>query len=211
MTHSLTLFYTPTSCGAASFISAFKAGLINSKINAVQVDIRSKKVLTGVNAGDDYFKYNPKGNVPCLVLENGVGLNENVAVLSYIAELGKDLDGGDRFVLLNYLSLIATEIHKGIYSPLFTLKSEDAKLDVIAKSKRMMTFIDNELQGGRLYLIGDHFTVADAYLYIVLSWSKFVGLDLLQYPNLTNFYQHNAEVEFIKEAHQAMAEATPKL
>jgi glutathione S-transferase len=206
-----TLYYTPTSCGAASFIVAHKTGLLGTKISAAQVDIGSKKILTGPNAGDDYLKYNPKGNVPTLI-DNGLVLNENVATLTYLADLAGDLAPAngtkERYVLLNYLSLIATEIHKGIFGPLFTLKG-DAKAAAIANSKAKMTYLDNELKGKK-YLVGDKFTVADSYLYIVLSWSKYLQFDLSPYPNLEKYVEGISGLDFVKAAGKAMADMAPK-
>jgi len=73
------LYYTSTSCGAASFIAAFAAGV---NLETEQVDIGTHKT----NSGKDYYAINPKGNVPALVLEDGTVLNENAAVLQYIAD-----------------------------------------------------------------------------------------------------------------------------
>jgi hypothetical protein len=74
------LYYTATSCGAASFIAAFTAGV---KLETEQVDLKSHKTVSGV----DYYTINPKGNVPALILDDGTILNENPAVLLYIADL----------------------------------------------------------------------------------------------------------------------------
>jgi glutathione S-transferase len=73
------LYYTPTSCGAASFIAAFAAGV---NLETEQVDLRSHQTTSG----KDYYAINPKGNVPGLVLEDGTVLNEGAAVLQYIAD-----------------------------------------------------------------------------------------------------------------------------
>ena len=74
------LFYTPTSCGAASFITAFAGKLPG--IQTEQVDLSTHKTASGA----DFYEINPKGNVPALVLDNGTLLNENVAVLQYLAD-----------------------------------------------------------------------------------------------------------------------------
>ncbi|KAJ3371782.1 hypothetical protein HDU84_001252, partial [Entophlyctis sp. JEL0112] len=68
------LQYTPTSCGADKYIAAYIAGILGSKLNAYQADIRAEKVLTGPNAGADFMKINPKGNVPTIVLDDGIVL-----------------------------------------------------------------------------------------------------------------------------------------
>ena len=73
------LYYTPTSCGAASFIAAVAAGLV---IDVEQVDLKTHKTA----AGEDYYAINAKGNVPALVTNDGIVLNEGAAVLQYIAD-----------------------------------------------------------------------------------------------------------------------------
>ncbi len=73
------LFYTATSCGVASFIAAFTANL---NIQTEQVDLQTHLTASGV----DFYTINPKGNVPALVLDDGTVLNENSAVLQYIAD-----------------------------------------------------------------------------------------------------------------------------
>jgi glutathione S-transferase len=75
------LYFTPTSCGAASFIAARKAGLIGSKVHPFIVDIGKHVVASGSEKGQDFYKINPKGNVPCVVLDDGTVLNENAATL----------------------------------------------------------------------------------------------------------------------------------
>jgi glutathione S-transferase len=74
-----TLYYTPTSCGAASFIAAVAAGV---HINVDQIAFATHTT----NSGADFYKINPKGNVPCVVLEDGTVLNEGAAILQYIAD-----------------------------------------------------------------------------------------------------------------------------
>ena len=207
------LYYSPTTCGAANFIAAHKAGLIGTKLNAVEVNIGTHKLVTGPNAGADFFKYNPKGNVPSIGLDNGLVLNENVATLSYIADLaGTELAPAngtkERYAVLNYLSLIATEIHKAIYFPLFSAKDSE-KAALLEKSKAKLTFLDTDIKG-KHYLVGDKFTIADSYLYICLGWSKYVGVDLASYPNLQKYYDHIAGLDFVKAGHKAMADLSPK-
>ena len=73
------LYYTPTSCGAASFIAAFTA---NVKLDCEQVALNTHRTTSGA----DFYKINSKGNVPCVVLDDGTVLNENAAVLQYIAD-----------------------------------------------------------------------------------------------------------------------------
>eukprot|EP00128_Syssomonas_multiformis_P006699 Colp12_sorted_trinity150504_noHs@31032 len=102
------LYYTPTSCGAANFIAAYTAGV---NLETEVVDIRSHTCASG-----DYYKINPKGNVPAIVLADGTVLNENAATLQYIADQAKTVKvapehgTSDRYLLQVALSYISSEL-----------------------------------------------------------------------------------------------------
>jgi len=173
------IYYTPTSCGAASFISAFKAGL---HFDTEEVDLKTHKTASGV----DFYTINPKGNVPTIVLPDGTILNENVATLSYIAD--QNLSAGlapangtvCRYKLNNILSWVATELHPGI-GGLFGAQTDDAKAFVRARGEKALAYLEKSLlQGGKQHLLFDDstVTVADIYAAIVLSWTGYVGVDL---------------------------------
>lgn len=207
------LYYTPTSCGAANFIAAYKAGLIqNGKIEPFEADIRAHVVKTGPKAGQDFYAVNPKGNVPTLVLSSGVILNENAACLQYIADLNPSsklapANGTEeRYVLQNKLSFIGGEIHKA-YGPFFRGPSEEQKVPILANLRAKLTALEKfDLANGRKYIVGDDFTVADSYLHIVLGWSQFLGFDLAkEFPALEAYRQNIANLDFVKEAHAEMA------
>lgn len=208
------LYYTPTSCGAASFISAYRGGILGTKLEANEVDIRAHVVKTGPKKGQSFYDVNYKGNVPSLVLEDGTILNENAAVLQWIADnsdpsakLAPAFGTTDRYVLINKLSIIGTEIHKSVgalFNPTmtpevkeFAAKNARAKLAQIAKQ---------EIPEGTKFYVGDNFTVADAYLYLVLSWTGFLGLSLDDYPSLKNYFEGIKSLPFVQEAHKKMAE-----
>eukprot|EP01035_Chromulina_nebulosa_P005265 gene5265-7141_t len=158
------LYYTATSCGASNFIAAFVAGL---SIDAETVDLYTHKTASGV----DFYTINPKGNVPTLVLDDGTILNENAATLQYIADLapGKVAPVAGtvgRSVLQNALSYISGELH-GAVGPLFnpTISAEvrDYSLKKVADK---LKYINDVLVKDKKFVVGDSFTVADAYLYI---------------------------------------------
>lgn len=211
------LYYTPTSCGAASFISAYKGGILGTKLHASEVDIRAHKILTGPKAGESFYDVNYKGNVPTLVLEDGTVLNENAAVLQWIADnsdpaakLAPANGTTERYVLQAKLSVIGTEVHKAVgalFNPTLTpelkeffLKGAHAKLEQISKQ---------EIPAGTKFYVGDNFTVADAYLYIVLSWSGYLGIDLSKFPSLQAYFDGIKALPFVQEAHKTIAEASP--
>jgi glutathione S-transferase len=178
------LYYTPTSCGAASFISAFKAGL---HIDTEEVDLKTHKTASGV----DFYTINSKGNVPTIVLPDGTVLNENVATLSWIADqhlasgLGAANGTLERYKLLNLLGFVATELHPGV-GGFFGTKNDEQKAFVQPKTDRALAYLEKVgLQNGaRTYLVDDNnLSVVDIYASVVLSWHTYVGIDLKgKYP-----------------------------
>ncbi|KAJ3202356.1 hypothetical protein HK099_001881 [Clydaea vesicula] len=208
---SATLYFTTTSCGAASFIAAHKAGVIGSKVVPVIADIKKKLVLTGSNKGSDFFKVNPKGNVPALVLSDGKLLNENAATLQYIADLNPaaklaPANGtNERYVLQSKLSFLSSEVHSSVGS-LFSAPAGDIREYFVQKANTKLSYLEKVELPGKKFLVGDNFTVADSYLYIILSWLQFLNIDLATYPVLKSYYENIASLDFVKEAHAKMAE-----
>jgi glutathione S-transferase len=137
-----------------------------------QVDLRAKKT----KGGADFLAINPKGQVPALVLDDGSLLTEGPAVVQYIADLTPDtglapLNGTrERYHLQEWLTFIGTELHKN-FSPLFrpTTPDEYKKIvrDILAAK---LAFVEARLAKHQ-FLLGDHFTVADAYLFVMTLWA----------------------------------------
>ena len=179
------LYYSPGACSLSPRIVAQEAGL---ELTFEKVDIRSKTL-----SGDrDFFAINPKGAVPALELDNGEVLTEGPAIVQYLADLkpnsGLAPANGTlpRYRLQEMLGFINSEIHKS-YSALFRRESApDAKAESEATLRKRYAIIETALTGKK-FLFGDTFTVADAYLFTVTNWSKFVKLDLSEFPNLLGF------------------------
>ena len=192
------LYYTPTSCGAASFIAAFTIGL---NLETETVDLRTHRTASGA----DFYSINPKGNVPALILDDGTVLNENSAVLQWIADQapGKiaPINGTtERYLVQNYLSYISSEVH-GKIGPLFNPTApQEVKDHSVSAVNSKFAYLDKVLQGRR-FLVGNSFTIADSYLYIVLSWHKYVGLDLTPYASVKSYFEGIASLENVVKAH----------
>src|SRR5215510_1120364 len=156
------LYFAPGSCSLSSHIVALEAGI---PLTLMKVDTSAKKV----EDGSDYLAINPKGYVPALQLDNGEVLTENPAILQYLADSKPDAklvpasSTFERYRLQEMLGYINSEIHKS-YSPLLEQR--------LAKQP---------------YLLGEQFTVADAYLFVVTSWARFARFDLSEFPNLLAF------------------------
>jgi glutathione S-transferase len=199
------LYYTPTSSGAASFISASLAGL---DFTPHEVDIQSKKIKA---TGADYLKVNPKGNVPTLVLEDGTILNENVSSLYYINQHAKTpvgpTEGPDTYKLLTALGFVNSELHTGVGS-LFNPanQTEQGKANATAKINKFVTHLLGGCQ--RKYVVGDSLTVVDIYAYIVLSWTAYLGLDLPEAAS--TYFEHIKSLPEIAAQHDRMAKLSPQ-
>ena len=196
------LYYTTTSCGAASFIAAAVAGV---NLQTEQVDLGTHKTASGA----DYYAINPKGNVPGLVLDDGTLLNEGAAVLQWIADQapGKVAPPNgttQRYEVQNALNYIASEVHPSI-GHLFYPNNEEIKAYIKSKAAAKLTFLENNLIGDKHFLVGNAFSIADSYLYIALSWTQYVGIDLAPYPKVKAYFERIGDLDFVKAAHARMA------
>jgi glutathione S-transferase len=170
------LYYTPGACSLSPHIVLREAGL---DFDLEQVDLRSKQTKSGA----DFRAVNPKGSVPALQLDNGEVLTEGAVMVQYLADqqpaakLAPPAGSWERVRLQEWLNYIASELHKG-FSPLFNPKaSEEWKQIVKANLAQRFAYLAKSLDGKK-FLMGDGFTVADAYLFTILSWSKNTGVDL---------------------------------
>ena len=176
------LYYAPGACSLSPHIVAREAGL---PLNLVRVDTKGKKTITG----DDYWSINGKGYVPLLELDDGTRLTEGPAIVQYLADRApqKKLAPANgtiaRYQLQEWLNFITSELHKQ-FSPLFDPSMpEEAKEKFRAKIRGRFEWINEQL-GDKPFLMGDDFTVADAYLFTVANWSKHTGIDLARWPKL---------------------------
>jgi glutathione S-transferase len=185
------LYYTPGACSQAPHIALREAGLA---FDLVKADIRAKKL----EDGSSYLDINPKGAVPALGLDDGAVLTENAAILQYIGDQapqsGLFPGAGDfqRYRVLEWLNYVATELHKG-FGPLWNPTSPDslkqATRELLAKK---FDYVQEQL-GERPYLLGERFTLPDAYLFVILGWTRIHGIDLSRWPGLSAYAARVAE------------------
>ena len=194
------LYFSPGACSLASHIVLREAGV---PFDLVRVDTSVHKLKDGT----DYYQINPKGYVPAVGLDDGQLLTEGAALLQYLGDLKPEkglipkLGSFERFRANEWLTFVSTEIHKG-YSPLFNKDlKDDAKAVLRAKLEKRLGEVDAHLAKNE-YLMGKQFTVADAYLYTVVSWSGGVGIDLSKYPHLAAYRQRIADRPSVREALQ---------
>ena len=192
------LFYSPSSCSLSPHIVLRELGL---PFEMKKVNTKDKTI----EGGGDYWKVNGRGYVPALELDNGEVLTEGPAIVQYLAdqkpEAGLLPKAGsfERYRVQEWLNFITSEIHKS-FSPLFRPNTPD-EYKTISKENLAKRFDWlNEQLKGKDYLTGKSFTVADAYLFVVLGWTKPLAIDLSRWPNLAAFHARVAARPKVKEA-----------
>jgi glutathione S-transferase len=192
------LYYSPGACSLSPHIALAEAGLT---VDYVKVNLREKKT----EAGDDYLKVNPKGQVPVLGLDGGGVLTEGPAIVQYIADkapnakLAPANGSNERYQLQEWLNLITSELHKS-FSPLFNpTMPEEAKNIFRERISKNLAYINGQL-AGKDYLMGSQFTVADGYLFTILRWAIGQKFDLAQHPNLKTYFDRVSARPKVKEA-----------
>ena len=195
------LYFAPGACSLSPHIVLREAGF---KFDIEQVDNRAKKT----KSGEDYWQINPKGYVPLLQLDNGEKLTEGPAIVQYLADqkpdsgLAPKAGTMERVRLQEWLNFITSELHKG-FTPLFRPNTpEDYKPIARENLAKRMEYIDKHL-AGKQYLMGDKFTVADAYAFTVLNWSNYQKIDLAQYPNIKAYMARVGARPKVQEAMMA--------
>jgi glutathione S-transferase len=195
----LQLYFWPMACSLASRIALMEAG-IEAHYHAVH--LWDKKIIEG---GGDFRAISPKGAVPVLVLENGQKLTENAAVLQYIADLRPDSGlaprGGDpdRYRLQEWLSFVGTEIHKAFLFPTFWYADDAAKASARERIGNNLSVAATHLEN-QVCLVGEHFTVADAYLTWALLLLGRGGVDITEWPSLASYLQRMQQRPHVKSA-----------
>ncbi len=180
------LYFSPLACSMATRIALYEAG---AEARFLQVDGRAKRVADG----SDFLRVNPLGLVPALRTDGGEVLTENAAILQYVggrfpnAKLVPD-GAMARARLQQWLCFIGTELHKALFIPLLDSKAPQAAKDYALEKGRSRLEYLNDYLWGREYLL-DEFSVADAYLYVVLNWSMATPpLNLADWPAVKAYH-----------------------
>jgi glutathione S-transferase len=191
------LYYAPAACSLAPHIALSEAGLPHE---LVRVDLRTHTLPDG----RDYYAVNPKGYVPTLQLDDGSRLTEAAVVLQYIADrkpgtLAPEFGSAERYHLMEWLNFIATELHKG-FGPLWKPNTPDAyKAIVIENLGKRFDYIAPILEK-QSFIAGHTFTIADAYLFTILNWTKGLKVDLSRWPALTRYLDRIAARPGVQQA-----------
>ena len=195
------LYYSPGACSLSPHIVLHEAGL---PFTPVLASTKTHKLQDGT----DYYTINPKGSVPLLELDDGQRLSEGPAIVQYIADqvptkqLAAAAGTMERYRQMEWLNFIGTELHK-TYGLFFNPATpEEFKPALRARLAERLKWVDQQLEG-RQYLLGDSFTVPDAYLFTVASWSRHVGVDLAPLAHLTAFLARVAARPAVQAAMKA--------
>jgi glutathione S-transferase len=195
------LYYSPGACSLSPHIVLRESGL---PFTPVLASTKTHQLADGT----DYYTINPKGYVPLLELDNGERLSEGPVIVQYIADqvpdkkLAPPAGTMARYRLMEWLNFTTSELHKG-FSPLFNPAVPDAAKEISRKKLgERLAWVDGQL-AGKQYLMGDSFTVADAYLFTVAGWGQYVGVDTKPLANLSAYMARVAARPAVQEALKA--------
>ncbi len=195
------LYYTPGACSLAVHIALREAGL---EFELDKVNLADKTT----ESGQDFKQVNPKGYVPALQLDDGQVLAEDQVILQYIADLNPQsrlapaAGAFERYRLMEWLAFISTEVHKG-FGPFWNPSTPDAvKKSALALLSRRFEYLTANL-ADRPWLMGDCYTVADAYLFTVLRWTEYHRIELADWPRLLEYMNSVSARPAVREAMKA--------
>ena len=195
------LYFAAGACSMAPHI-VLREGAYTFDLESV--DLAKKQTASG----EDYTRINPKGYVPALRLDNGEVLTEVAVILQYLADqkpesgLAPKTGTMERYRLMEWLNFVSSEIHKQfgpLFNPKITPEWKANQLDLLGRRFDYLT----ERLNGKSYLMGDQFTVVDAYLFTVLNWSALLKVDLGKWPRLKDYITRVAARPAVKEAMNA--------
>jgi len=191
------LYYSPGACSLAQHIILEELGI---PYTAQQVSFEKGDLNT-----PEFLRINPFGAIPTLVLTDGTVITEGVAITQYLADqkpsanLAPRAGSMERTKLQEYMNFIATELHKG-FSPLWSperyVTDPNAQTEFVTNVKKNLDErleIFNTWLNGKTYLMGNTFTIADAYAFTIISWSKLVDVKIDRFSNIPGYLSRVAE------------------
>jgi len=195
------LYYAPGACSLSPHVVLREAGMT---FDLDKVDLGEKKT----SDGSDFTKISPLGYVPALQLDDGEVLTEGAAIVQYLADqapaakLMPEAGTTDRYKAQEWLTFISSELHKG-FSPLFNpALPDEMKSGVITRLETRFDYVEKQL-AGKQYLMGDAFSVVDAYGFTILNWANFKDIDLSRWPNISAYMGRVAARPKVNEALKA--------
>ena len=196
----LTLYYAPGTCALATHIALEEAG---SGYDTVRVDFSKAE-----QRGADYLKINPKGRVPALVTEHGV-LTETPALLIYVAErysnegLAPLDDAFDLARAQAFNSYLCSTVHVAHAHRMRGHRWADDPAAIAEMKRKVPQTVgaafqlieDGMLEGP--FVLGDRFSVCDAYLFTLAQWLEADGVDIGRLPRVIEHRRRIAQREAV--------------
>jgi glutathione S-transferase len=181
------LYYTNSVCSLAVRIILHE---LDIPCDYESVNLKTKQT----ESGEDYFKINPKGAVPALLLNTNEILTENAVILQYLAdtyhavELLPPIGDVKRYRTLEWLNFVSTDLHR-YCAPLFWSKfPEDTKKNLYTPIlNKKLSIVDRHLQNHR-FLMGNQLTLGDSYLFVILIWLAKLQMNMTEWPNLSRYF-----------------------
>lgn len=184
------LYILPGACSLAPHIVLNELGL---KFEIEKINPAQKS--------ENFLKDNPKGSVPALVLDDGQTLTEVAVILQYLADKHPDKklfpDWGtfDRYRAMELLNYLASDVHKG-FANLWALQRLTTITEAhpqirdftVAGLSRRFEYLENKLTN-RSFLLGETFSICDAYFFTLLEWTRYHRVDMAKYPNIMSFVE----------------------
>ena len=195
------LYFSPSACSLAPHIVLNESGL---PFTLVKADLKAHKL----EDGSDYYQTTSKGQVPLLEFDNGERLSEGPAITQYIADqvpakkLAPANGTMERYRVQEWLNFVTSELHKGIGGLFNPAMPDDGKAVIRARATSKLQWVDERLEG-KQYLVGDAFTIADAYLFTVTNWTGHTGIDISGMKNLSAFQARMAARPAVQAALKA--------
>lgn len=196
------LYFAPGTCSLAPHVVAHEIGI------ALEIEKVNIKTDRRTASGKHLQEITPKEYVPVLELDDGEILTEGQVIAQYLADLkpehGLAPPQGtfERYRLLELLGYINSELHKG-YSPLFDPGNTSEQRTVHASQLRKRYALIEHILEKTPYLLGDSFSVADAYLFTVTNWARTAKLDVSDFPALAAFQQRVGQRPAVRAAMRA--------
>ncbi|ANH67979.1 glutathione transferase GstA [Mitsuaria sp. 7] len=195
------LYFSPGSCALATQIALREA---EQEFQLIKVDFATKTTVEG-----DYFQVSAKGLIPALQLDDGDVLTESAVILQWIADqhpqfkLLPVLGSRERYQAMQWLNYVATDLHKGmavIFSPFVDAESKARFAEGNLAGR--FEYIEQHLASND-YVLGEDFSVVDAYLYNVLRWPVRVDIDMSPYTSIGQFMDRMVQRPTVRAALKA--------
>ncbi len=192
----LKFYYSSFTCSTASHIALEESGL---PYEAIEVSWKRNLNVEKLN------QLNSLGAVPVLVTQKNEVITQNTAILEYIADqvpakkLLASVGTAERSQTLSWVSFVASDLQKS-YLPLFRAEAMTSsvgaqkEIEKFAEQsvRELLNHVDSALAKGG-FIVGEHFTIADALLFVISGWAEWAEIDLAEYENLARYRKQIAE------------------